>query len=87
MTQLSRLEATMQDNHSGIHFWQPEKVKVGDLVWFYNLQIFKGPFVIESTRIAGYGSNKRTMYILLDIDNRALLQSEKKWLRVPMEIK
>jgi hypothetical protein len=69
-----------------IHFWEPEIIKEGDLVWFYEGVELMGPFVVIELDYIGYGSNKRRVYRIFDTSSGSWYTSEKKWLRTPLEI-
>ena len=76
----------MSNEESRIHFWQPENVSIGDIVWVYESNTLSGPLFVHGHHDIGYGSNRKLMYVLLDASSGGWHQSEKKWLRVPMEI-
>ena len=69
-----------------IHFWQPESISEGDLVWLYEGNSLIGPLFVTGQRIAGYGSNTKLIYKLFDTSTCSWYQGEKQWLRVPLEI-
>jgi len=76
----------MQNEDKRIHFWEPESVKEGDIVWVYDINTLVGPYIVDHYGLTGYGSNKKLMYKLLDTSTGSWFTSEKKWIRVPMEI-
>ena len=76
----------MQSEESIIHFWQPESISDGDLVWLYEGNSLIGPLFVAGQRTAGYGSNTKLIYKLFDTLAGSWYQGEKQWLRVPMEI-
>ena len=51
-----------------IHFWQPESISDGDLVWLYEGNSLIGPLFAAGQKTAGYGSNKKLKYLLLDVE-------------------
>lgn len=73
-------------NEERIHFWQPESISDGDLVWLYEGNSLIGPLFAAGQRAAGYGSNKKLIYKLLDTSTGSWYNSEIYWIRVPMEI-
>lgn len=68
-----------------IHFWEPETISDGDLVWIYDGALV-GPLLVDHQGFSGYGSNKKLIYMLLDTSSGEWYSSEKKWIRVPMEV-
>jgi len=77
----------MQNEDKRIHFWQPETVKEGDLVWIYDGGAgLVGPLFVDHYGLVGYGSNKKLIYKLLDTSTGEWYSSERKWTRVPLEI-
>lgn len=69
-----------------IHFWEPDTVTDGDIVWLWNGNSLVGPLLVMNLESIGYGSNCKTIYKLLDTSRGSWHQGEKKWLRVPKEI-
>ena len=76
----------MHSEDKRIHFWEPQTVSDGDIVWVYESNTLFGPFIDDHYEHVGYGSNKKLIYKLLDTSNGSWHSSEKKWIRVPMEI-
>ena len=76
----------MQNEEARIHFWEPDSVCKGDLVWVYEGNSLVGPMIVTEEKTIGYGSNKKLIYRLIDASTGWWHQSQKKWLRVPMEI-
>ena len=76
----------MQNKDTRIHFWQPESISEGDIVWLYEGNSLIGPLFVADQRTAGYGSNTKLIYKLFDTLTGSWYQGEKKWLRVPLEI-
>ena len=70
-----------------IHFWQPESISDGDLVWLYEGNSLIGPLFAAGQKTAGYGSNKKLKYLLLDVETGSWYSSEIYWIRVPTEVK
>ena len=68
-------------------FITPDDPKTGDLVWHIDGASILGPDYIVAVRDTGYGSNKRKLYVLFDTTNNAYHYCERKWLKVPMEIR
>ena len=68
-----------------VKFITPKNPTVGDLVWHMDGATILGPHHIVAVRDSGYGSNKRKLYVLMDIENQAYHYSERRWLKVPME--
>jgi len=66
-------------------FVTPTDPHVGDLVWHVDGATLLGPHHIVDIKDSGYGSNKRKLYVLHDIEANAYHYSERKWLKVPME--
>jgi len=76
----------MQSEDKSVHFWEPQTVSEGDIVWVYEGNTLIGPLFVDHYGLVGYGSNKKLIYKLLDTSSGAWHQSERKWLRVPMEV-
>lgn len=76
----------MQNKDKIMHFWEPENISEGDIAWMYDGIELIGPLFIQGIKDVGYGSNKRIVYKLYDTLHGCWYQSEKRWLRVPMEI-
>ena len=70
-----------------ISFWEPESVTDGGIVWLRNGNSLVGPLLVMGLDSVGYGSNHKILYKLLDTSEGSWYQGEKKWLRVPKEIK
>lgn len=77
----------MQNKEIDLYFTQPQSVSDGDLVWIYNgIPKLIGPLFVVNYRLMGYGTNRKLIYKLLDTSTGAWYSSEKKWIRVPVEI-
>ena len=66
-------------------FVTPEDPMTGDLVWHMDGVTLLGPHHIVAVRDSGYGSNKRKLYVLMDIENQSYHYCERRWLKVPLE--
>lgn len=73
-------------NEERIHFWQPESISEGDLVWLYEGNSLIGPLIVAGQRTTGYGSNEKLIYKMLDTLTGSWHSSEIYWIRVPKEI-
>jgi len=77
----------MYDEEPIIHFWQPESISEGDLVWLYEGESLIGPLIVTGQRAAGHGSNEKRIYKMLDTLTGSWHSSEIYWIRVPQEIR
>ena len=66
-------------------FVTPNDVTQGDLVWYFDMNILRGPFLVVDYRYAGYGNFSEKRWILYDSRTGDIHQSAITWLRVPME--
>ena len=72
----------MSDN---LYFMKPEKLDIGDLVWYYRSNVLFGPLLIVDHRRTGYGGKGQEMWIMYDSTTGDYHQSRTVWLRVPRE--
>ena len=77
----------MQNRDKRIHFWEPESVSEGDIVWIYDSLDWIGPLFVDHHVVIGYGSNKKLVYKLFDTSTGSWYSSEKRWMRAPVEVK
>lgn len=77
----------MQNRDKRIHFWEPETVSEGDIVWIYDSLDWVGPLFVAGETTTGHGSNKRLIYKLFDTSTGSWYSSEKRWMRTPVEVK
>jgi len=71
--------------HNQLRFTKPEKVDIGDLVWYYRSDVLFGPLLVIDYRRTGYGSKGQEMWIMHDSATGDYHQSRTIWLRVPKE--
>lgn len=68
-----------------VKFVTPKDPRIGELVWHMDGARILGPHHILDVREAGYGSNKRKLYVLFDTELNSYHYCERRWLKVPME--
>lgn len=68
---------------SNIRFVQPAELEVGSLVWYFRTDVLIGPLLIVDKRLAGYGENGHTTWIMCDTRSGDYHQAAEMWLRIP----
>jgi hypothetical protein len=58
----------------------------GDIVWTRCGATLSGPFLAWSWRTVGYGSNKKTIWMLMNTENNEIHQSELYWIYIPARL-
>ena len=65
-------------------FMKPEKLNIGDLVWYYRSNVLFGPLLlIDHRRTDSSFHDGQEMWIMYDSTTGDYHQSRKIWLRVP----
>ena len=68
-----------------MYFGKPDKLEIGDLVWYFRSDVLFGPLLIIDQRKSGYGGNGQPLWIMHDTTTGDYHQARTIWLRVPKE--